>query len=122
MMSHVILMVGFCGVEHGQGLHSSDDVAPEGFRLIQLIDVSQGDLFLFGACEKDFGAILSAFIRSLSIQQGRVVYREKDVQQLSIGNLRWIVDDLHGFRMSGLSAADDLIMRGSGCPTCVSRR
>ena len=38
--------------------------------------------------------------------------REKDLQQLAVGNLRRIVGDLHRFGVTGGAAADHLVMCG----------
>src|SRR6185312_4715887 len=82
-------------------------------RVVKLLYISLGDLFLLVIGIKNCRAILRPAIRALAIQfRGVMRYREEDLQQLPVGNLAGIVSYLNRFGMAGLSRAYGLIM---GC-------
>ena len=67
-------------------------------------------MFLFIVTVENHGAILRALIGALAVEfRGIVRDREENAQQFAVGDLRRIVDDLHGFGVSGLAGADHFI-------------
>lgn len=110
----VILLGGIKSVERHDLRH---DRAAKNFRLINLIDVRVRDFLLVLIRVKNYGTILSSLVRALTIQlRGIVRDGEKYFQKLAHGNLRWIVNNLHGFGVPGPAFADGFIIRRAGGP------
>src|SRR5882762_8945758 len=75
-----------------------------GFRLFR------GRLLLW-RMEEDRGAVLRAEVRALAVHLRRVVHLPESIEQLLIGQCRWIESDLHDFGMPGFIGADVFIGR-----------
>ena len=85
---------------------------------VQLRDVVLADLLLLVVGVEDGGAVGRTYIRPLAIELRRVVdHGKEDLQQLAIGDLRRVENNLYRFRMSGILLADLFVgCSGSGAP------
>src|SRR5580658_10069732 len=105
-------MVVFSPIKRLERSDLRDNRLSEYFSRGQVLNICLSDALLFVASVKDLRAVLGPFIRTLAIQLRRIVsYREIDIQELTIGNLRRIVGDLNGFRVARGPGAHNLIMR-----------
>src|ERR1700722_3068708 len=112
MIGGVILMIGFGGVEGFERRDLSDDRSAEYFGGVELLDVGVGDFLLVGILVENYGTVLGAVVWALVVEFGGIVDGEKDAEQLAVGDLRWIVDDFHGFGVAGIAAADGFVLGG----------
>jgi hypothetical protein len=58
---------------------------------------------------EDRGPILGADVIALAVELGRIVCREKDVEQVAIAQLLIVEGDADRFRVPGIAAADLLV-------------
>src|ERR1700756_154138 len=107
-MSLQVVLVIVLGAKEGfEGYNLGDNFPRVDLGGIELLDVRGGDALLFLAGIKDGGAILRAIVGSLAIELRWVMsHGEKNHQNLTIGNLRWVKRDAHGFRMASAPPAD----------------
>src|ERR1700722_6990744 len=97
-----ILVVVFGAIKSFQRNDLGHDRIRENFGLIELTHVGLSDSLLLLVRKKDYRAILSTRVGSLAIQFRRVMrHGEKYFQQLAQSNLRGVVNDFNGLRMSG---------------------
>src|SRR5207244_2447444 len=89
-------------------------------RLGELLNVGDGDSLLVRTREENGGTILWADIGALPIEFSRIMRCKEDLQKLSVRNLRWIINNFDGFRVSGLARSDNLVTRGVRSATRVS--
>src|SRR5437016_11850391 len=61
--------------------------------------------------KEDGGAVLRAYIWTLAVRRGGIVHVPESLQQLLVGNLRWVIGQLHHFGMASLIGANILIGR-----------
>jgi hypothetical protein len=109
-------------IEGATGLDLCDNRSIEYVRLVQLGDVGLGNARLLGTGWEDCGAVLSADIRSLAMEFGRVMGDRKiDLQNPAIADAVRVEGDLDRFRVSGGVAANHFVMRGIGCTTGIAR-
>src|SRR5208337_2837626 len=123
MQRRIVLVISLRRIERLEGNHLRHDRARKSLGLVELSNVGLRDALLVGAVVKNRRAILRALVRSLAVQlRGIVRHGEVHFQELPVGDLRGIVNNLHGFSMAGLAAADDLIFGGVGRASRVARR
>ncbi len=102
IMERVVLMVVLCAIETLERRNLGDDGFGKDFGGIELGDVGPGDALLIIVHIKDDRAIGVADVGTLAVElRGIVGDGEKDAQQLSIGDLRGIVNDLDRFGVAG---------------------
>ena len=75
-----------------------------------MIDVGLSNALLLFVGIEDRGSILCAIVRPLPVKLGRIVHGEEDLEKLTIGDLRGIVDDLDGFGVSGRAGTHDVVV------------
>src|SRR5262249_38604558 len=123
MTRGIVLVIGLGGIENIQRNYFGDNSLAENLRLVQLIDVGLCDVLLLGTRVEDCGSILRALVRTLTVQLGRVRRDgKKDLQQLSVTDLRRVVDHLNGFGVACLSSADDIVLCSCSGSTGVPGR
>ena len=104
MHRRIILVIPLRRIKRLQRHHLRHNRLPKNFRLIQLRNVSLGNLLLLIIPVENHRPVLRAFIRPLPVHLRRIErHREEHPQQLSISHLRRIVNNLHRLRMSGLA-------------------
>ena len=77
-------MVLFRRIEGVGGGYLSDDRVIEGVGPLEVLDDGFGLGLLLGRMIEDRRAVLGALVRALGIEGGRVVEREKELQELPI--------------------------------------
>src|SRR6267154_2247651 len=93
-----------------------------GDRLAEFAAGLQRGFRLFRGClllwrmKEDRGAILRTEIRALAVHLRRVVHLPECVEQLLIGQCRWIESDLHDFGMPGFIVQTSLYVGFSVWP------
>src|SRR5436189_695563 len=101
MIDQVVLMIALSFVEGVKRGHLCRNLTAKNFCLIQLLDVAFGNSLLFVSRKEDRRTILWANVRTLSVQLGRVVCNSKEnLEELSVSDLRRVVDNAHGFSMT----------------------
>src|SRR5437868_9217739 len=58
---------------------------------------------------KNHGAILRSNVRALAIQRRRIVVRPKNIEKVSVADLRWVEFNLDSFRVAGFIRANVFI-------------
>src|SRR6516165_9542489 len=120
MMSSIVLMVSLGRIEGLQWNDLGYDRAREDLGFCQLRNIGLGNSFLFVLCVEEHRTILAAHIRTLPIQLSRIVrYRKEHPKQLAIGDLGWIVNNFHRFRMAGFAGADHFVLSSIGGASAV---
>src|SRR5258708_5257733 len=90
-----ILMMFFGWIKRLQLHHLSDDRRAEHLRLLQLFDVSFGNLLLLGIGVEDRRTVLCAGIWTLPVELGGIVsHVEEHLQYLTVGYLAGVKRDL----------------------------
>src|SRR5258708_37296598 len=121
MRCGIVLVISLSRVE---GFHWNDlgyDRAGEDFSTVELRDVSLGNFLLLLVTVKNYGAILLALVRSLAVQlRGAVRHREKNPQQLPIGEPRRNIHDQHRNGPNGFSRTYHLLLGLLGRPPLVT--
>src|SRR6266852_1182370 len=108
----VILMVVLGGIESLEGLDLRDDRPGVDLCSVELRDVGLRDALLLRAAVEDRGAVLGASVRTLAIPlRGIVRDREKNHQELAVGELRRIVGDADRFGVAGDAHAHTFVGR-----------
>ena len=91
----IVLVIVFGRIERLVRLNASDDRRLEDGRLLELVDVGFRDTPLLESCRKDRRPVLSAHVRSLSVEFGRIVcHREVNLQQAAVTDQLGIKADL----------------------------
>ena len=112
VVERVILMIGFGIVEALQRRHLRQDGLLKNACSIELSDVSSAYLPLLIVSEENGGSVGSSNIGSLSIELSWIVdYREENLQEFSVCDLRGVIDDFDRLGMPG----------GLGCNLSVCR-
>ena len=94
------------------GSSCGHDRARKDVRLVELGDIGLGDPLLLVVGIEDGRAILSAPVRSLIVQLGRIVRNRKiNLQNLAVGNLLRIEGHRDRLGVAGPAGADHLVMR-----------
>ena len=98
-------MIVLRGVEVFVGLDGGDDGLGEGAGFVDLVLV----VFRFlpaGMRVENDAAVLGPLVISLTVEGGGVVGLPEYFQEFVVADLRWVVDDLAGFGVSGISFGD----------------
>src|SRR5579864_6120555 len=110
MQSGIILVIGLCRIETLERNDLRHDRAGKYLRLIELRDVGLRDAFLFVIRIEDRRSVLSTFIGALTVQLSGIVRNRKEyAQQLTIGDLRGIVDNLDRLGVPGVAGTHKLV-------------
>ena len=60
-----------------------------------------GNLFLLVVVEVDGGAVLGAGVGALLVEGGGIVHAVEEFEELAVGDLGWVEDDLGSFGVCG---------------------
>ena len=102
-------MIVFSPVERLERRNLSYDWFLPDLRGVRFLDNFLGHGFLFGVVVEDCRPVLGTDICPLSIQRGRVVRREEDLQDIPEGDLLGVEGYLDRLCVSGGSGADILV-------------
>jgi hypothetical protein len=106
-----VLLVVLLG---GPPLASRSDLGDDGVLpplLIGEVGDLAGSLFLVVGVVVDGGAVLGAGVGALAVQAGGVVEAVEELEELAVGHLVRVIDDLRGLGMASLAAADGAVRR-----------
>lgn len=106
-----MLVIFLGGVENVEGKQLGDDGTGPEMRLAHFAEDSFGLGLLGSVGVKNGGTVLTADIRALTVEGGGVVYGEKDVQQVRVGDHSRVEGDADALGMAGQAGADLLIGR-----------
>src|SRR5712692_959807 len=105
-------MVALGGIEGLEGFDFRDYGPGVNLRRVELRDVGLSDALLLRAGVEDGRAVLRAGIRTLAIPlRGIVRDGEKNLQELAVAELRWIIGDADGFGVAGKAQGYALVGR-----------
>lgn len=93
-----------------RGNHLRHDLALVPLLVRQLRDLL-GRLALLVVVVEDGAAVLRAGVGALAVRGGGVVHAVEELEEGAVGDLRGVVDDLQGFRVAGVAAADGAVGR-----------
>src|SRR5437660_4878382 len=111
VLLEIFLMVIFSLVERLERRYLRHDWFLPDFRGIRFFDNLLSHCFLFGVVVEDCRPVLATDISALSIQGGRVVRREEDLQNILEGNLLGIEGYLDRLSVSSGSGANIFVRR-----------
>src|SRR5690349_20531553 len=114
-------MVTFRRIEFIERFYFRDDRLVVNFGVGNFPDDFLGGLFLYGRVVENRRTVRRADVVALTIQGRRVVHREKDAQEVGVGNMFGIEFYLYDFGMSGRFRADFLIRRIFLMPARIAR-
>ncbi|KAG0936197.1 hypothetical protein G6F31_015784 [Rhizopus arrhizus] len=118
VVRHVVLVIALGRVEALAAAQLGDDRCAVAAGLAELGDVGAAGGVLARVGAEDRRPVLAAVVRPLAVELGRVVHhREEHLHQLPVADLARIVVDLHRFGVTGLAAADPLIVCVGGAAT-----
>src|SRR6266404_4520105 len=118
----IVLVVALGFIKCLERLNLCDDLPRVNFRGVQLRYVSLSDTLLIFVREEDRGAVLGAGVRALAIPlRGIMRDREKNHQELAVGDLGRIINDADGFRVAGNAHTHAFVRRGLNVAARVAR-
>jgi len=105
MQCGVVLVIGLSRIERLQRHDLGHDGAREHFRCVELRDVSLCNPLLLVVAVENRRAILRAIVRTWRLSCVGSCATEKTLAEVSVSDLRRVVDDLHRLGMAGLARA-----------------
>src|ERR1700682_2892982 len=123
MLRQIVLVVVLRRVERVERSDFGNNWPRERFGLLQLCDIGFRHALLFRIGVKNRRAILRSDVGALAVKLCRIMRDgEEYPQQLTVGDLRRIVDYLHRLGVPSRTGADELIARGLGRAAGIPRR
>src|SRR3954470_1829931 len=116
----VIILVVLLGLVEGAG---RDDLGIDGARRELCLDLLLGflgELLLLLAAIEDRRAVLVAGVAELLVLHERIDVAPEHVEELGVGHLRRVVDDLHRLRVTGAAGRHLLVGRVLNGPSDVA--
>ena len=122
MAREEVLVVALGGVEILERNNLGHNRSRENFGFVELIDSGPRGLPLVLVGIKDRRTILASPVRTLAVQLGGIVrHGEEDREQVAVGNLGWVVGNLHRLGMPRHAGAHNLVLRGRGASPGIAR-
>lgn len=89
----LVILLGRPPLSRGRNL--GDDLAAPPLGVCLFGDFA-GDCLLLGGVEVDCGAVLGAGVRALGVEGRGVVHAVEELEELAVGDLGWVEDELGG--------------------------
>ena len=122
VLAVIVVVISLGLIEMIERFDFGDDGRGELAGLVQLTDEAFGLLSLRVAGIENDRAVLRAGIIALAVKGGGIVRREKDDQEIAIGDQGWVEFDARAFGVAGSAATNIAIGGVRGVPASVTRR